>query len=1247
MGNDETSGLDEVPESFTRSAALAWRVLGGAAHASETLVEVLDTELAELAAGDEHGDEDAFFERILAIAILSPLSLPHPGADVGAGFERPERPDKVDKIGGERAAALEEAFDLALGRLSVMVRSRFLLGLVGPPASSLGGEDTPHETAASLTESLWGDWLGAPAERRFILALMWSLMGRLPLAIDNAELVLELAQGVPLSTPRRTAEVDGVAWLSRATPKAEVEHEPLVAFAVGRAAALGDPGARLLLRDLLAGAVASRTTGLLLLAGLGAGRPGVGLSRLCRLARVALTDELLWAKAVLGAVFALGAHASGPRLLAVGGVLEALSLMRDQDDCAALMAALPDLVRREVYRAVARDFERCSPPLRAALSQALLSGRLDGPDERPEAPPALLRERSPEVLLLVLGLLERVGDAVPRELKAALGRMCSDHPDVAVRRALARAMPLKVKGEGKGLRPEGDVVALPPRALARDDLDRLRAAIWAGESEKVVELASCVPLDRRLPARESILTALEVPNAPLRRSLVEAIGRIGGQADAPRLLEAARRYRALEGTVAAALRALNAKTMAEPLAEIYRRRLKWADDDAVDDYCAIAGPEQVVYLRDALETRFYPSARSGAARAIARHKAHEVVFALRAAALSDAQEPSRLAALSALMELTGTSPSAGEIAGYALLFKPTDELEDAIERAREAGPSALPGLRRTLMRGSWKRRRAACEVLAGIAGDESQAVLMGAIEDPDEDVRLAALEALVQRGWEPRDARERTLQALAARRLRELALDPVDLDRETLVGALSLGGHVFRAEILELLTALDIPVSDEELGLIAAARGDVAAAARRTGGLTAVMRAADHTWQATPHRACFVRGLTEISAFAVADALSGSHSDWSWRAREAQAQALFRFSPARADRREPELATARAIERLAELTHEDDDDVRRAALTSLALIGTEQAAEAIATGLVSPFQEDRDLVARALGKVGPAALPVLDRLIGEPWWECRQGAATALAQWRTEVQTAVDRLIVLAVDAEYRVAQSAREALSLHGLLPTTGAVVRAIEHAQTLTVEGLEPWLGLHRTPSAIPEIAHALDVMIERTPADALPQRLGLIALFRAEHLALWLEQVALGVAPTPPASSEPTVETSAAPHRHLGCRLAAADALRALSRRVCTVCQGERTVRCPGCAGAGDTPCPACGGKGQVMVKCPDPGCTAHGTLRRIDSPRCPTCRGRGEVQVACSCERGRTPCGLCEAMGRLTCAACEGTGDATYE
>jgi len=1183
------------------------------------------------------------------------------------------------------AVATGVTLESVLGRMAVL----------GQGAAGITRSLAHHETDARWVDGLYATLenqrltasasiaaqLGESSERRHLLAAAIALSGRLPLGLDSAEALMrheDNALAIAVGEAARAGDPGARAMVRDALAAAQTPGGAgvvaLASVGAGPTTADGVPSSAAMVAST---AAASADPMLLsLLFGLGEGNFQRGFAELVSLACGAILEPARWGSATLHAAIILcraayarpGPHGpSGSNAVAVAAsaedpnerawmtallepLLGALAFVTDADAGVAFLDALPARIHGEFVAVARRELVGRPPAARAAVARAHLKDTLfssregdsvsaaSDPARSPSAAlqPAtdLLRERSAPVLLMVLELITRLGDALPSELKTALGRAWSDHPDVAVRRALALSIAPRTapRPEGEG---SAEVIMLPPAALARDDLDRLRAALWAGESERIIELATCVPLDRRGPARESLLLSLEIPNAPLRRSIVEALGRIGGQSDGPRLIDAARRYRALEGTVAAALRELGARAMAEPLAEIYRRRLKWADDDAVDDYCTLAGSEQVMHLMQALETRYYPSARAGAARAIARRRASEVVFALRTAALSDTQDTARMAALGALHELTGSGPSGDEIAGHALLFRSTEDLPDTIERAREAGPAALNGIRRTIARGSWKRRRAACDVLATLPVPEATAVLVEVLEDPDEDVRLAAVEALAQRGWEPSNARETTLHALAARRIRETCDNaaPESIDLATLVFALGLGGHVFRAEVLDALNDIaserGFKPTPEEIGVIAAARMDIATAIRAPRGVEAVLRAVDHTWQANPHRARFVRELANLSSaelaaqLEAAEGAAGQKPTWSWRAREAIAQALERSD-------DPV-----ALGALGRLVLEDDDDVRRAALQSLAWIGSPAAAEEIARGLQSPFQEDRDLVARALGTFGPRAAQVIGELMADSWWESRQGAALALGHWRSDVQGAVDRLVSLAVDPEYRVAQAAREGLTAHGLLPTTAALCEAIGRAQTLTLEGLEPWLGLHRSPTAPPDIADRLDALIEDMPPDALPQRLGLIATFRAEHLALWLEGVALGHG-----------DSDAAVYRHVGARLAAAEALRTLLRCACPVCIGEGTLRCPGCNGAGDVPCGACQGRGTVMVSCPDPGCTAHGTLRRIDSRRCPTCRGRGEVPAPCACEggRGRVPCSLCKSGGRLSCGACDGTGNA---
>ncbi len=1126
--------------------------------------------------------------------------------------------------------------DGVLGRLSALGEwaDELVVALSGPPE----GELEVGRFAASTVDRHWADWAHAPHDDRIASCAVFALARRLPFEL--------VACAGPSADEPLGPELEG-----------------LLAFAIGLATEAGDSSARQTFRDVLAqgdGLGARSEVARALVLGLGGGLYLRGLHRLLGLARGAIDEEILWGNALTrgalaicqmaepgmvrgdgGAAEGLEVEPSSDETTDVGSevrrferlLLEALCLQRTPSAAEQFVRALNRTGWGEAVISLARDeFVAVPPEVRTIVAQAFLAGfEVDG--ARLEPPQGLVRERSTSVLRIVLDLLARVSDALPEHLKATLGRAYADHPDVAVRVALAKAIPPR-KNEARDAEASGGVVALPPTALARDDLDRLRVAILTGDSDRIVELATCVPLDKRVAARESLLSALEIPNAPLRRAIVEAVGRIGSQADGPRLLDAARRYRALEGTVASALRELNAKACAEGLAELYRRRLKWADDEAVDDYCALAGSEKVGYLREALEGRYYPPARSGAARALARHHSHEAVFALRNAGLSDTSESARQAALQALHDLTGTSPTSAELAGHALLFKPSEELPAAVARAREAGLAALAGVRRTLARGSWKRRVAACEVLAAMGHEEATAILLEVLSDPDEDVRLAALEAIIERGWSPANTREFTQQELAARRIRESVTHPLRIDIPTLVAALGLGGHVFRVEVLEALEALDgfVPSMDAAASIYAA-RGDVERAAEYTSGLDAVLRTADHTWHRFPHRGRIVRGLCALPVRALEEALEVSGTEWGWRARQVVAQALFR--------QEPEEQTE-AIGLLARSIGELDDDVRRSVLEALSLWGTPLAAEVVARGLESPFQEDRDLVAKTLGTFGPRALPVLDRLMEEAWWEARQGAAAAFSRWREQIDVAVDRLIVLAVDPEHRVAQVARDGLLAHGLLPTIPAICKALGRAQAFSIEGLEPWLGLHQSPTAHPEIAHALDHLVEETPVDMLAQRLQLIALFRAHHLALWLEQTALGW--NTPEGEEAGRAEPRIPPKRVEVRIAAAEALRGLIRGVCTVCQGERKVRCPECAGAGRTMCPVCAGRGLTAAPCTEPGCTAHGNLRVLGAPRCGTCRGRGEVAVACSCENasGKVPCALCHAEGRLTCAGCGGAG-----
>jgi hypothetical protein len=69
-------------------------------------------------------------------------------------------------------------------------------------------------------------------------------------------------------------------------------------------------------------------------------------------------------------------------------------------------------------------------------------------------------------------------------------------------------------------------------------------------------------------------------------------------------------------------------------------------------------------------------------------------------------------------------------------------------------------------------------------------------------VRAAAWAALRERGFVPAGARQLTLAAMAERSLDALVRDPEHADAPTLEAGLSLGGQVFRTEVLGALERL-------------------------------------------------------------------------------------------------------------------------------------------------------------------------------------------------------------------------------------------------------------------------------------------------------------------------------------------------------------------------------------------------------------------------------------------------------------
>ena len=168
------------------------------------------------------------------------------------------------------------------------------------------------------------------------------------------------------------------------------------------------------------------------------------------------------------------------------------------------------------------------------------------------------------------------------------------------------------------------------------------------EPEAVCTLVSTLPEEAHEPARQALLNALDVPDVAVRRASVEALAAVARPEDATALLDAARRVRGLEGLVVKALRSIADTRKVEEVAQLFHRRLKWADDEAIDDFISLAGHRATPELVTALTTRFYPPARAGAARALARHDLKEAVFTLRTRSMIDPNADARRAALRTL-----------------------------------------------------------------------------------------------------------------------------------------------------------------------------------------------------------------------------------------------------------------------------------------------------------------------------------------------------------------------------------------------------------------------------------------------------------------------------------------------------------------------------------------------------------------------------------------------------------------------
>src|SRR5690606_14433338 len=106
-------------------------------------------------------------------------------------------------------------------------------------------------------------------------------------------------------------------------------------------------------------------------------------------------------------------------------MLEALALVSDADSGVAFLEALPVALQSAVVQRARQALTAHPPAARAAVVRAHLKETLFyAHDARAPRTPAtdLLRERSPPVIMMILDLVARLGDAIPGELRATLAR---------------------------------------------------------------------------------------------------------------------------------------------------------------------------------------------------------------------------------------------------------------------------------------------------------------------------------------------------------------------------------------------------------------------------------------------------------------------------------------------------------------------------------------------------------------------------------------------------------------------------------------------------------------------------------------------------------------------------------------------------------------------------------------------------------------------------------------------------------
>jgi HEAT repeat protein len=561
--------------------------------------------------------------------------------------------------------------------------------------------------------------------------------------------------------------------------------------------------------------------------------------------------------------------------------------------------------------------------------------------------------------------------------------------DSAVRKEAARA-----------LGQIGDLVALAPLAAALNDRDSdVGQAVLAALGKMAA------------PRLDQIIQILGVPAVDdERKAAAEALVQVGGSAVEPLIAALKHRNGFLRERAARALGRIGDARAIEPLIGIL-------DDtyDFVHEAAAVAlvqfGASALEPLMAALNDRDTDTRRTaagtldrlgwspganeaGAAYWVAKgelDKAAQIgapAVGPLVSALEDQDKDIRKVAVHAL-DLLGWSPDSGE-SGAAYWVTRRD-----FDKCVQIGGAAVGPLAAALQDKDEEIRCAAVEALGQIGDARAVESLLLALQDRNRDVSGAAAEALEKLAWTP-DVGEAGGAFWAATAKWDKCVQIGAPAVEPLIAELKGGDHAVRQ------------AAAEALGRIGDARATTplvfAALRDREGGV----------------RDAAVKALVDIGDASAFETLISALDDRNIRLREAGARA---FAP---------IQNTRGVS-----VDYQDKDVRRAAARALGAIGDPAAVAALGGGLKDRDDDVRKAAAGALVQIGAPAVEPLVAALSDPNEDACETAVKALVQ--IGVPT-VEPLIATLNDAHSRSRRPAARALGEIGDARAIGPLVATLK---------------------------------------------------------------------------------------------------------------------------------------------------------------------------------------------------------------